>query len=193
MVSTHLKNIGQNGNLPPDRDGNKTFLKPPPSSYSSSPKGGPLLRALSWFGSLPPPYTNLKQADSWLKKLIRFWMAIRGKTKKHQHKNTRDFLIPPLYRHCGGGDLDVLVVNPKNLGGRSLFCLSITKKTIRFGDLEPILRASGASSDHSVNCFGGRKDFVHHLNIYAAHTLQESKSLIQDDKKHRSQLRLVGG
>ena len=31
MVSTHLKNISQNGNLPPSRGENKQYLKPPPS------------------------------------------------------------------------------------------------------------------------------------------------------------------
>ena len=31
VVSTHLKNICQNGNLPPNRDENKKCFKPPPS------------------------------------------------------------------------------------------------------------------------------------------------------------------
>jgi len=30
VVSTHLKNISQNGNLSPGRDENNTYLKPPP-------------------------------------------------------------------------------------------------------------------------------------------------------------------
>ena len=30
VVSTHLKNIRQNGNLPPNRGENKKYLKPPP-------------------------------------------------------------------------------------------------------------------------------------------------------------------
>ncbi len=30
VVSTHLKNISQNGNLPPNKGENKKYLKPPP-------------------------------------------------------------------------------------------------------------------------------------------------------------------
>ena len=36
MVSTHLKNISQNGNLPQNRGEHKRYLKPPPRIYSSN-------------------------------------------------------------------------------------------------------------------------------------------------------------
>ena len=121
-------------------------------------------------------------------------MGIRGESKKHQHKNTRDFSIdPPTLSPWGGGcDLDVLVVNQKNLGGRSLFCLSLTKKNLRFGDLELILRLQVLLTIIPLTASEVERIF-HHLNIYAAHTLQESKSLIQEDQNHHSQFRLVGG
>jgi len=45
VVSTHLKNISQNGNLPPNRGENKKSVKPPPSYCS--PGGWPLFRLLA--------------------------------------------------------------------------------------------------------------------------------------------------
>ena len=48
VVSTHLKNISQIGNLPPSRGENKKYLKPPPSKEPG------FFIAKSWAPSIDP-------------------------------------------------------------------------------------------------------------------------------------------
>ena len=93
VVSTHLKNISQNGNLPQFSGWKiKTYLKPPPRSCWSKPGSSltPCLRQGSWMGFSWLPSGNAPPTSTNRKKKVKFQLGVVGfKSKWWQLKYVR--------------------------------------------------------------------------------------------------------